>query len=247
MSFLFCGLLAAGTALAFQAPRGTKKTAEPRASAKIVAATEDVPSIIANGSFEAGNAKNPSPDGWQRGAKIAGVEYHWDRNVAHQGRASLHLRKTVQRYFPIAQWFQEVKRTGAAPRLKLTAFVKAKKTTKAILDVQFSGQDGAGSHKWAAYIGAKDGNDPPVTHDWKRYQGIVEIPAGTQTMAVGFQIYGPGDAWVDDITAEYTEEKATDPVASSVAGPIAPCLTPMSPKSLFRIETSAMTRANGIC
>ena len=115
--------------------------------------------------------------------------------------------------------FKKSNAPALAPRLKLTAFVKAKKTTKAILDVQFSGQDGAGSHKWAAYIGAKDGNDPPVTHDWKRYQGIVEIPAGTQTMAVGFQIYGPGDAWVDDITAEYTEDKATDPVASRSPAP----------------------------
>ena len=234
-----CGLLAAGTALAFQAPAGTKKTAVPKASAKVVAAREAASSIIANGGFEDGNAKSPSPDGWRRGAKIAGVEYHWDRDVAHQGRASLHLRKTAQRYFPIAQWFQEVKRTGTAPRLKLTAFVKAKKTTKAILDVQFSGQDGAGSHNWAAYIGAKEDGDPPVTHDWKRYQGIVEIPAGTQTIAVGFQIYGPGEVWVDDITAEYTEDKATDPVASS-----SPAVPPRADADVADVALESRTAGN---
>ena len=107
-----------------------------------------------------------------------------------------------------------MKRIGAKPRLKLSAFVKAKKTTKAILDVQFAGGDGDQTHHWAAYIGAKNNGDPPVTHDWKRYDGIVEIPEGTQKIIVAVQIYGPGDVWIDDFTADYTDENATDPVAS---------------------------------
>jgi hypothetical protein len=93
--------------------------------------------------------------------------------------------------------------------------VKAKKMTKAILDVQFIDRANEQTHQWAAYIGAKESGDPPVTHDWKRYEGIVEIPEGTQKIIVAVQVYGPGDVWVDDIVADYTEEKATDPLAAS--------------------------------
>jgi RNA polymerase sigma factor (sigma-70 family) len=211
---LVCGLLTAGTVLALQPPAARRGTARPATPPAAVGAAEEPKSILSNGGFEKGDAKTSLPDAWKKGAKLTGVEYHWDRDVAHQGRASLHMRKTAQRYFPIAQWFQEVKRTGAKSRLKLTAFVKAKKMTKAILDVQFAGGDGNQTHHWAAYIGARQNDDPPATHDWKRYEGIVEIPEGTQTMIVAVQIYGPGDVWIDDITADYTEENATDPVAS---------------------------------
>jgi RNA polymerase sigma-70 factor (ECF subfamily) len=80
--------------------------------------------------------------------------------------------------------------------------------------VQFVSQDGNETHAWAAYIGAKEANDPPVTHDWKRYEGVVAIPDGTQKIIVAAQIYGPGDVWFDDIVAEYTDDKTTDPVAN---------------------------------
>ena len=205
-----CGLLAAGMGLAFQPPDARPSLAAP-ALLKMVQEPQKARSIIANGGFEEGNTKNPTPDGWEKGARIPGVEYHWDHDIAHQGRASVHLRKTAQRFFPLRSGFRKWSELEP-PRLKLTAFVKAQKTSKAILDVQFTGDDDANTHKWAAYIGAKKGGDPPVTHDWKRYQGIVEIPAGTRKITVAVQIYGPGDVWVDDVTADFTEEKATDPL-----------------------------------
>ena len=211
---IVCGLLTAGTVLALQPPAARRGAARPATPPAAVREPKEPKSILSNGGFEKGDTKALVLDAWKKGAKLTGVEYHWDRNVAHQGRASLHLRKTAQRYFPIAQWFQEVKRTGAKPRLKLTAFVKAKKMTKAILDVQFAGGDGNQTHRWAAYVGAKQNDDPPATHDWKRYEGIVEIPEGTEKIIVAVQIYGPGDVWIDDITADYTDENATDPVAS---------------------------------
>ena len=99
------------------------------------------------------------------------------------------------------------------PRLKVVAFVKAQKTTKAILDVQFVDHDGQWTHKWVAYIGAKEAGDPPVTHDWKKYEGVVAIPEGTEKLIVAAQIYGPGEVWFDDVAAEYTRAEATDPLA----------------------------------
>ncbi len=214
---LICGLVTGGAVLAFQPPAGRPKAIQPPASPNAARAVDEPRSILANGGFEKGDTRSLTLEAWQKGASLAGVEYQWDRTVAHQGKASLHLKKTAQRYFPIAQWFQEVKRSGASPRLKVSAFVKAKKMTKAILDVQFTDRANELTHKWAAYIGAKESGDPPVTHDWKRYEGIVEIPDGTQKIIVAVQVYGPGNVWVDDIVADYTEEKATDPLASGPA------------------------------
>jgi hypothetical protein len=86
--------------------------------------------------------------------------------------------------------------------------------TKAILDVQFIDRAGEWSHGWAVYIGAKESGDPPVTHAWKKYEGVVAIPDGTEKLVIAPQIYGPGDVWFDDVVVEYTDAKPTDPTAS---------------------------------
>jgi RNA polymerase sigma-70 factor (ECF subfamily) len=157
--------------------------------------------ILRNSGFEEGDK---SPDHWSQGAEIDGVEYIWDRKIGRKGTSSLCLRKTANRYFPIAQWYQVVDRTGNQSALKVAAQVKAEGVTKAILDVVFLDGDGEMiGHKWAAYIGAKGANDKPVSHDWKEYSGQVEIPAKAKKLLVGLQIYGPGKVWFDEVNAEY--------------------------------------------
>ena len=210
-----CAAIAVGSGFAFLGAIEHREAALAPAVPTAAHVADEAQSILSNGGFEDGDPKKPEPTSWHQGADVGGVAYHWD--VAHQGRASLHLKKSAQRYFPIAQWHQEVKRSGAAPRLKISAFVKTEKMTKAILDASFVDHAGKWSHHWAAYIGAKKDGDPPVTHDWKQYEGIVEVPEGTQQITVAVQIYGPGDVWVDDITAIYTDQKATDPLAANAA------------------------------
>ena len=48
------------------------------------------------------------------------------------------MKKTANRYFPIAQWTQEFERKGDSPRLKVAAWIKADHVTKAILDALVS-------------------------------------------------------------------------------------------------------------
>jgi RNA polymerase sigma factor (sigma-70 family) len=169
-------------------------------------------SLLSNGGAE--DAKGDSPKAWTAGASIPGVEYIWSRDTGHAGKASLCLKKTAQRYFPIAQWSQKVDHKGDSPRLKVSAWVKAEKAGKAILDAQFIDGDGKRSHAWVAYIGAKEANDPPVSHDWKRYEGIVAIPPDTKQIVIAPQIYGPGTVWFDDLDAEYTNNPVTNPIGS---------------------------------
>jgi RNA polymerase sigma-70 factor (ECF subfamily) len=169
-------------------------------------------SLLANSGVEEG--AGDSPKAWTAGATIPGVDYIWSRDTGHTGKASLCLKKTAQRYFPIAQWSQNVDRKGDNPRLEVSAWVKAEKASKAILDVQFIDGDGKWTHAWVAYIGAKEANDPPVSHDWKRYEGIVAIPPATKQIVIAPQIYGPGTVWFDDLDAEYTNDPATNPIGS---------------------------------
>ncbi|MDR3618567.1 MAG: sigma-70 family RNA polymerase sigma factor, partial [Paludisphaera borealis] len=206
--------LLAGGAMTAGAMSLARRPPEPTPAAPVArpaseAKKAEAKPLLANGGFEEG--EKDAPKGWSQGAKIPGVEYIWSRDAAHGGKASLGLKKTAQRYFPIAEWSQKIKREGDAPRLKVSAWIKADKAGKAILDAQFIDGDGEETHAWVSYIGAKQAGDPPVTHDWKRYEGVVAIPPGTKQIVVAPQIYGPGTVWFDDLKAEYTEDLAIDP------------------------------------
>ena len=149
-------------------------------------------------------------------AQIDGVQYLWDKKSAHSGNSSLCFKKTARRYLPIAQWAQGVPLSDAPASLKVGAWIKAQRTTKATLDVQFLNGDGEMiSHKWAAYVGAKEPNDPPVTHDWKWYEDAVPVPAGTKRFVVALQIYGPGTVWFDDVIATPDIGAATKEAAAA--------------------------------
>lgn len=157
--------------------------------------------ILQNGGFEEGDE---SPAHWSQGAEIDGVQYIWDKEHGKRGKASLCLHKTAQRYFPIAQWYQIVDRKGDKPTLRVSAQVKAEGVTKAIVDVIFLDEQGDSlGHRWVSYIGAKQANDPPVSHDWKEYTGRVEIPPAAKKIQVALQIYGPGKVWFDEVRAQY--------------------------------------------
>jgi Flp pilus assembly protein TadD len=165
--------------------------------------------ILANPGAENGDK---TPDSWEQGAlpdgvaAIKGVKFSWDKRVAFQGKASLCIEKTANRYFPIAQWSQTVERKGDASVLEVSAQVKARRMTKAIVDVQFLDKNGqTSSHAWAAYIGIKQEGDLPADHDWQKYSGRVDIPPGTAKLRIGLQVYGPGKVWFDDIRARYAK------------------------------------------
>lgn len=193
-----------------QAPLDPARIPQPEPIPLALNAQPDSPLSLVNPGVEEGN--KGLPKGWSKGNPIRGVSYIWSQDTAHDGKASLCLKKSENRYFPIAEWSQTVERTGDSPRLKVSAWIKADRAGKAILDAQFLDRDGEWSHAWVAYLGAKKSDDPPVTHDWKRYEGVVAIPPGTTKIIIAPQIYGPGSIWFDDLGASYTTDPATDPL-----------------------------------
>lgn len=172
--------------------------------------------LVKNGGMEKGEK---TPSDWKQGATIPGVRYTWDRGEGHDSKASLVLQKTANRYFPIAQWYQMLPNPGDTSKLKVRAWVKAEKAAKGIVDVLFADKNGKRTHQWVAYIGAKKAGDPPISHNWKEYSGVVEIPDGTTHIAIALQIYGPGKLWFDAVRAEFVsnETPKTDAVSTKPA------------------------------
>jgi predicted esterase len=142
------------------------------------------------------------PTEWKQGARVGGVEYLWDQKVAYQGRASMSLKKTANRYFPIAEWHRTIAFSGPKA-LSVSAWVKAQDAWKAVIDVKFLDATGKSlGHEWAVYIGARESNDPPANHEWKEYQGVVNVPAAARSLILALQIYGPGTVWFDALTIQ---------------------------------------------
>ncbi|MCG6155502.1 alpha/beta hydrolase [Rubinisphaera margarita] len=146
------------------------------------------------------------PVGWEQGANLNGVEYIYDRNAASDGNRSLSIRKTAQRYFPIAAWWRRLDHTGDAPAVQLSAQVKAENVTKVVLDFTFrgAGKNDLG-HAWVTYL-IPDSPEEPITHDWKLYEGTVAIPKDAAEIIVGLQMYGPGQVWFDEVEVRYADE-----------------------------------------
>jgi predicted esterase len=181
----------------------------------ILAAETPAPTAeyILKESFESGKR---SPTGWREGAGIPGVEYVWSETEASHGKRSLGLKKTENRFFPIAQWLRTIPFEGGQANVEVCFKAKATQAQKAIVDVQF--YDAGGEmigHEWIAYLGAKDEGDGPADHDWGRYGGVVRIPPATKKIGVALQIYGPGEVWFDELTARFVP--ASDGAAATTS------------------------------
>jgi len=212
----------------------TSASAQPAAPERPTSVT--APSLLTNGGFEEGNLE---PAGWKKGNDVPGVEYLWTSGVSYEGKASLCLRKTEKRYWPVAEWYQEISHDGSARPLTVEAMVKAQDLTKAVLDVQFHSPSGESTHKWAIYLGAKNPNDPPVMHDWKPYRGEVDIPDGTTSLRIAFQIYGPGVVAVDNLAAKI--EGGAGPATAGAAAGESSESSPGS-ESTLRAEAAPVSR-----
>ena len=219
---LACTLIAAGSlAFAFQARSKPSRAVQPASPSKKADAPEgSSKSILTNGGFERRRSGKPRPRCLEEGGDDRGCPIPLGSNDRPSRPREHAFEEDRAKLFPGRAVVAGGQCQGTTPSLKVIAFVKAQKMTKAILDVQFLDRAGQWSHAWAVYIGAKKGGDPPVTHEWKKYEGIVAIPDGTAQVIIAAQIYGPGDVWFDDVAAEYTDAEPIDPTAlNSPAGP----------------------------
>jgi RNA polymerase sigma factor (sigma-70 family) len=238
------GTLSGAAGLLYFAQAGEKapRSETPAAERGIATPAPAAENILLNGGFEKGD---DSPEHWSQGAEIEGVQYIWDKKKGQRGKASICLHKTAQRYFPIAQWYQEVDRKGDKAAIHVAAQVKTERVTKAIIDVIFLDEKGKQiGHQWAAYIGAQQANDPPANHDWKEYTGQVEILQAAKKIRIALQIYGPGKVWFDEVRAEYTDAQAEKPRAEAGTKPTPPALHNPVDKEAWARKLVALNEAD---
>lgn len=159
--------------------------------------------MVVNGGFEAGMQE--IPDGWQRNNALPGVEYAWDRATARKGTSSWRFTKTPFSFFPIAQISQTKIVEPVPDRIKVSAWIKASKATKAVVDVQYQiGEEW--QHQWVIYVGRRSPENIPADHDWKLLEGVADPPPTATRFRIALQMYGPGTVWFDEIQVETTTE-----------------------------------------
>lgn len=166
--------------------------------------------LLKNPTFEEtapGNDGKETPVGWTAGNSVPGVTYAWVKTAGIEKSGALQIKKTANKFFPIAQWSQTFDHDGKSPAIQISVQVKAKNAKKAILDVVFLDEQGEWiEHQWVAYIGQKEPSDKPATHDFKEYSGTVAVPPNTKKIIVALQDYGPGEIWFDDAKAVYQDK-----------------------------------------
>lgn len=176
----------------------------------VTARADEPVNLLKNPSMEEaskGDDGKDQPVAWTAGDTVPGVTYDWSKASGVKKSGALHIKKTANTFFPIAQWSQTFDHDGKSPALQVSTLVKAKNAKKAILDVVFLNEQGEWiSHEWVAYIGQKEPRNKPATHDFKEYSGTVAIPANTKRIVVAFQDYGPGEVWFDEAKAVYRSE-----------------------------------------
>jgi hypothetical protein len=187
-------------------------------SPQLAHADEPAENLLKNSSLDGDPFSDTS---WTKGNAIDGVEYGHDhrKGEGDKPNVSLKIKKTANRYFPIAAWEQTIDNTPGMPAITVSAKVKSIKVTKAVIDAIFLDEHGDPmEHKWVSYIGSKKGNKP-LDHDWKEYSGTVAIPSGCSKITISLQEYGPGTVLFDDITAAFEEDASKITDALSFADP----------------------------
>ncbi len=213
ISTLTIGILLAFSAMAFidwyfQGRKTTVSEKEIMATAhEVVSAMKgDQPRkpLLKNGGFEEGAAL---PTIWRFNPGDGGRLIYWDKNVAWEGNASLRLDlRNVENNFSLPWFWQSFPRPWKSNRLLISAQIKTEALNSVTINVTFERTETMDDSELAIMIQPPPGSAEPITQDWTRHEGIVTIPDDAITITVTMQARGKGQAWFDDVQAEYVDE-----------------------------------------
>ena len=54
------------------------------------------------------------------------------------------------------------------------------------------------------------GTRPVTSAEWKTYDIITDVPEDVSRIVIGVMLFGPGNAWVDDVSLEILDEVHKD-------------------------------------
>ena len=161
--------------------------------------------LVINGGFES------ALDSWHESTLPSGsetqVKFGIDSGEKHSGKASLKFEKKENRYFPIQQLVGSLRsKIAVTRRFETTAWIKANQAGKLTMKAVFmdsSGESIGGG--FVTYVG-ETGGSGRVTHDWKKFRSVVDVPASTKSLTFSIEMYGPGEVWIDDVSANFVDD-----------------------------------------
>lgn len=154
--------------------------------------------VLLQDSFESGDNV---PENWFKGAAIPSVEYLWDETNASDGTRSLGFKKTDRDFSAVAQWVRKFDYDSGTQNIDFSAMIKARGATKAAVELEYLNlaREVIGKES-IIKIGPKDASDRGVSHNWKRYSAIANVPEQTAQIVIALQLIGPGSVMFDAIT-----------------------------------------------
>ncbi len=159
--------------------------------------------LIKNAGFEDGKV------GWQEGQLGGGdtrVTTELDSSTFKSGSSSLKFSKSHDSYFPVQLLGQMgIYSKSQTTRLRTRVWVKADQAMKATVAVYFNDDQNSKKIEFVTYVAEPSGGKP-LTHDWKQYESVTAVPAGTTNISVHLQMYGKGTVWFDDLEVEYVPD-----------------------------------------
>ncbi|MEM9940444.1 MAG: hypothetical protein AAF939_02565 [Planctomycetota bacterium] len=180
--------------------------------------------------FEVGDA---SPSDWIQGPKVEGVKHIYDSESGFKGERCLGFEKSIERYLPVAFWSRQLT-IEKQEAIQVSTAIKAENAYKAVVAAYFYDENKKLiSFSWLAFVGAKQVGDDPVSHDWKNYVGEAKVPAGTKSMEIALQMWGPGKVWFDAL-----EIKSITATEGKIAGLERKEKEAFKPDSLIKIKVA---------
>ncbi|MBI5833107.1 MAG: hypothetical protein HZB16_12485, partial [Armatimonadetes bacterium] len=174
---------------------GYTATADDRAFAAPLPPVKQSPIAVRNGDMSAGTDK---PTGWD--SAWGAAKAFRDTAVYHSGPASLR----VETGGGSGQAFQMFEGNYAGAKVKVSGWLKSAGQVKAQAALQaFAAGFAQNEFKQLRFVqGASD---------WQRFEATVDLPAWTAQFNIQLMVDGPGQAWLDDVTAETVAAGAEAP------------------------------------
>lgn len=155
------------------------------------------------GDFENG-LEGWTVDALPTGDPVPSVTLKVDETEKHGGNKSVLFAKTENNFFPVKLIRQGVTiEKGKHTKVRVSVWIKAENAHKLTVPIFFDTGAEDGTKTWAAYVGAREAGGSAVSHGWKQYTMVLQVPPDCFFVSFGIEMYGPGRVWVDDLEVSF--------------------------------------------
>jgi len=203
LAVLFMVCMLAGC---ISAPESTTPTTTPALTPEIV----EGPNLLQNSGFEEGTDDTPSQ--WFIAAiPSSGLKLYWDKNVSHNGKASVSIVNNDESNDACNNWCQNITDFPKNKELMLTGYIKTEGITDdggVVICIQVFNAEG----NFVGFATTQDKYEFKSTHNWTEVKTSVVAPPDAEKIMIRAVLVGTGQVWFDDIKLIVGEEAEPEPL-----------------------------------